>query len=30
MREISNEHNTTTFLPIPIDILSAFAKKPEV
>ena len=26
MREISSEHNTTTFLPIPIDLLSAFAK----
>jgi regulator of protease activity HflC (stomatin/prohibitin superfamily) len=29
MREISSEHNTTTFFPIPIDILSHFVKKPE-
>ncbi len=27
MREISNEHNTTTFLPIPIDLFSPFLKK---
>jgi len=27
MREISSEHNTTTFLPIPIDLFSAFTKK---
>ena len=27
MREISNEHNTTTFFPIPIDLLSVFANK---
>ena len=27
MREISSEHNTTTFLPIPIDLFSAFIKK---
>jgi regulator of protease activity HflC (stomatin/prohibitin superfamily) len=27
MREISNEHNTTTFLPVPIDLFSAFTKK---
>ncbi len=27
MREISNEHNTTTFFPIPIDLLSLFANK---
>jgi regulator of protease activity HflC (stomatin/prohibitin superfamily) len=27
MREISSEHSTTTFLPIPIDLLSAFSKK---
>ena len=26
MREISSEHNTTTFLPIPIDLLSAFSR----
>lgn len=27
MREISGERNTTTFLPIPIDLLNVFAKK---
>lgn len=27
MREISSEHNTTTFLPIPIDLFSPFLKK---
>ena len=27
MREIANEHNTTTFLPLPIELFSAFAKK---
>lgn len=27
MREISSEHNTTTFLPVPIDLFSAFTKK---
>ncbi|HMI55210.1 MAG TPA: slipin family protein [Gemmatimonadaceae bacterium] len=27
MREIANEHSTTTFLPLPIELLSAFAKK---
>src|SRR5512136_438946 len=27
MREISSEHNTTTFLPLPIDLFSAFLKK---
>jgi len=27
MREISSEHNTTTFVPIPIDLFSAFMKK---
>jgi regulator of protease activity HflC (stomatin/prohibitin superfamily) len=26
MREISSEHNTTTFLPVPIDLFSAFQK----
>ena len=25
-REISNEHNTTTFLPVPIDLFSPFLK----
>jgi regulator of protease activity HflC (stomatin/prohibitin superfamily) len=29
MREISNEHNTTTFLPIPLDLFAAFRKKDE-
>ncbi|EEF57464.1 slipin family protein [Pedosphaera parvula] len=28
MREISSEHNTTTFLPVPIDIFSPFLKGP--
>ena len=28
MREISSEHNTTTFLPVPIDLFAPFAKKP--
>ena len=28
MCEISSEHNTTTFLPIPIDLFSAFTKGP--
>jgi regulator of protease activity HflC (stomatin/prohibitin superfamily) len=27
MREISSERNTTTFLPVPIDVFSAFIKK---
>ena len=27
MREISSEHNTTTFFPIPIDLLSLFTNK---
>src|SRR5438105_5192847 len=27
MREISSEHNTTTFLPIPMDIFAPFRKK---
>jgi regulator of protease activity HflC (stomatin/prohibitin superfamily) len=27
MREISSEHNTTTFLPVPIDLFSAFIRK---
>src|SRR4051812_10488514 len=26
MREISNEHNTTTFLPVPIDLFTPFLK----
>jgi len=28
MREISSEHNTTTFLPVPIDLFSPFIKPP--
>jgi regulator of protease activity HflC (stomatin/prohibitin superfamily) len=28
MREISSEHNTTTFLPIPLDLFAPFMKKP--
>jgi regulator of protease activity HflC (stomatin/prohibitin superfamily) len=26
MREMATEHNTTTFLPLPIDLFSAFLK----
>lgn len=29
MREISSEHNTTTFLPIPLDIFTPFLKRPD-
>ncbi|MEO0299137.1 MAG: SPFH domain-containing protein, partial [candidate division WOR-3 bacterium] len=29
MREISSEHNTTTFFPIPIDIFSHFLRKTD-
>ena len=28
MREISSEHNTTTFLPVPIDLFTPFLKEP--
>jgi regulator of protease activity HflC (stomatin/prohibitin superfamily) len=28
MREISSEHNTTTFLPVPIDLFGPFMKGP--
>jgi hypothetical protein len=28
MKEISSEHNTTTFLPIPIDLFSPYIRKP--
>ncbi len=28
MREISSEHNTTTFLPIPMDLFSPFFRRP--
>ena len=26
-REMAGEHNTTTFLPLPIDLFSAFLEK---
>src|ERR1700738_1135057 len=29
MKEISSEHNTTTFLPIPIDLFAPYIKKAE-
>jgi regulator of protease activity HflC (stomatin/prohibitin superfamily) len=29
MREISSEHNTTTFLPVPIDLFAPFIKASE-
>jgi regulator of protease activity HflC (stomatin/prohibitin superfamily) len=29
MREISSEHNTTTFLPVPIDLFTPFASKKQ-
>jgi regulator of protease activity HflC (stomatin/prohibitin superfamily) len=29
MREISSEHNTTTFLPVPIDLFTPFTSKKE-
>jgi regulator of protease activity HflC (stomatin/prohibitin superfamily) len=29
MKEISSEHNTTTFLPVPIDLFTPFLKKAE-
>jgi regulator of protease activity HflC (stomatin/prohibitin superfamily) len=29
MREISSEHNTTTFLPVPLDLFSSLIKKSE-
>ena len=29
MREIASEHNTTTFLPVPIDIFAPLIKKSE-
>src|SRR5712672_2184135 len=29
MREISSEHNTTTFLPVPIDLFAPFIKRSE-
>ena len=27
MQEMASEHNTTTFLPLPIDLFSVFLKK---
>jgi hypothetical protein len=27
MREMASEHNTTTFLPLAVDLFSAFLKK---
>ena len=27
MREISSEHNTTTFLPVPIDLFAPFIRR---
>jgi regulator of protease activity HflC (stomatin/prohibitin superfamily) len=29
MKEISSEHNTTTFLPVPIDLFTPFIRKSE-
>jgi hypothetical protein len=29
IREISSEHNTTTFVPVPIDLFAPFIKRPE-
>jgi regulator of protease activity HflC (stomatin/prohibitin superfamily) len=29
MREISSEHNTTTILPVPIDLFTPFIKRTE-
>jgi hypothetical protein len=29
MKEISSEHNTTTFLPIPMDLFAPFLEKSE-
>jgi regulator of protease activity HflC (stomatin/prohibitin superfamily) len=29
MKEISSEHNTTTFLPVPIDLFTPFLEKAE-
>ena len=30
MREISSEHNTTTFLPVPLDLFTSLIKKSEL
>ena len=29
MREMANEHNTTTIFPLPIDLLSSLTKRPD-
>jgi len=29
VKEISSEHNTTTILPIPIDLFAPFSKRSE-
>ena len=29
MKEISGEHSTTTFLPVPIDLFAPFIKKSQ-
>ena len=29
MKEISSEHNTTTFMPVPIDLFAPYLKKPS-
>jgi regulator of protease activity HflC (stomatin/prohibitin superfamily) len=29
MKEISSEHNTTTILPVPIDLFAPFIKRSE-
>jgi hypothetical protein len=29
MREISSEHNTTTFLPVPLELFTSLIKKSE-
>jgi regulator of protease activity HflC (stomatin/prohibitin superfamily) len=29
MKEISSEHSTTTFLPVPLDLFAPFIKRPE-
>ena len=29
LREISSEHNTTTFLPVPIDLFTPLIKKDQ-
>jgi hypothetical protein len=29
MKEISSEHNTTTILPVPIDLFAQFIKRSE-